>query len=499
MESPAENLRDQADPPPPTGDAGFGPDFDKRFERIEVLPGGSASKASRVRDRQTGDEAIVKSISLRTLPVSARLQLEHEQAAFQGVRSDTLEPLREISRGDDRWLILRGFVPGRPLSTRLAESALSLSETISLGRCLLTALDALHSKDALHGNLKPSNLVIRTDGSAEEITATLVDGGLGDHGQLEHAAPGRRLEASLYLSPEQAGLIDCHIGEASDLYAAGLILFECLAGRPPFRDQSAGLVLLQHMTEKVPRLRSIIPELPRAIDDLIQHLLCKDPRDRYQSAKAALADWEAIAAALAAGDRDPSMVIGLSDRRRTLTASAFVSRRSEFDELCSQLGFPRTGQSGLVVLEGKSGQGKSRLLAELAQRGGEDACRVFRGQAQAEIGQKPLQLLEGVVRDVLALSGSDSGFIAALRNRLGYQWESVAAALPELAEASGNAVESPVVHEAFGEIRSIEALAAFLDALGSPERPALIILDDCQWADEMMVRVIARWKCAPDG
>ena len=55
-------------------------------------------------------------------------------------------------------------------------------------------------------------------------------------------------------------------------------------------------VLLQHMTEKVPRLRGWHPEVPRAIDDLIQHLLRKDPRDRYQSAQSALNDLESIAA-----------------------------------------------------------------------------------------------------------------------------------------------------------------------------------------------------------
>jgi two-component system sensor kinase len=441
----------------------------------------------------TGDQCVAKSLGLRTLPVSARLRLEHEQAAFQGTSFDFLETARGIQRSDDQWLVLRRFVPGIPLSKRLGQSALTLTETLAVARSLLAALEALHGRGALHGNLKPSNIILRNaadDGPA----ATVVDSGCGDYGLLEEADPSQRLLASLYLSPEQAGLIECHVGQASDLYVAGLILFECLSGVPPFYDQSAGLVLLQHITEKVPRLRTIVPDVPRAIDDLIQHLLCKDPRDRYQSAKAALADLDSIAAALQAGHSDPPLIIGRSDSRRTLTEPAFVSRRRELKDLLAQLDVARSGEAALVILEGKSGQGKSRLLTELAQRGGEEDCRVFRGQAQAEIGQKPLQLLEGVVREVRAQAEKDPAFVAALRERLGYHWEFVADALPELAEVLGHSAGGPVAHEAFGETRSIEALAVFLDALGSAEHPALIIFDDCQWADEMMFRLIARWN-----
>ena len=250
------------------------------------------------------------------------------------------------------------------------------------------------------------------------------------------------------------------------------------------------------MTAKVPRLRGLLPQLPHAIDDLIQHLLRKDPRDRYQTAQAALVDLEQIASALSAGDPDPSLVIGLSDRRRTLTAPAFVSRRRELDELCTHLASARAGQGGLVLLEGKSGQGKTRLLAELAERAVEESFRVFRCRAQDQVGQKPLQLLEGIVQELLSrLRRTDPEFVGVpCVNGLGDQLDAVAAALPDLAFLFGRAASSEFVPEAFGEARSIEALTCFLEAVGSPGKPALIIFDDCQWADDMMVRLIARWN-----
>lgn len=466
--------------------------FPQRFEVADKYSATPASATWLVRDKKTGDAAVIKAVSLETLAAGARMRLEHEQAAFQNTAPEFLAPLKEIGRGREQWFCLRDFVVGRTLSVRLAESPLSVVETLAVGRCLLTAIQRLHARGMLHGNIKPSNLILNL--VEEKLLATLVDGGIRDQARLELAAPGQRLQASLYLSPEQAGLIDCEASESSDLYSAGLVLFECLAGRPPFQNDDAGLVLLQHMTEKVPRLRVLRPDVPRAIDDFIQHLLRKDPRDRYQSAQAAWNDLEGIAQALEAGNSDPSVVIGRSDVRRTLTAPAFISRRRELDELCTHLQEARFGQGALVVVEGKSGQGKSRLLDELAQRGLEDSFRIFRGRAQDQIGQKPLQLLEGIVQELLTASRSEPEFITSLRQRLGYQLDSVAAALPELAAVLGNANAPQLAPESFGEARSIEALVSFLDSLGSVERPALIILDDCQWADEMMIRLIARWN-----
>lgn len=464
--------------------------FGSRFQAVRPLPGASRSNSLLAIETETGDRVVIKTVPLATLTAAAKLQLENEQSVFQNITAQTLAPIRAIGRSDDCWYCVRKFVRGQTLKERLKERPLSVSEMLQVGRCVLTALRELHQHGCLHSNINPSNLIVNPETLVDGVT--LVDGGLWDGDQCDSS--GENLNVALYLAPEQAGLIDCAVGVPADLYAVGLILFECLSGRPPFQESSAGLVLLQHMTAKVPRLRELLPGLPRAIDDLIQHLLRKDPRDRYQSAQAVLADFELIMSAIASGDADPLLVIGLSDKRRTLTAPAFVSRRRELDELYVHLGRARDGNGGLVLLEGKSGQGKTRLLAELAQRGTEDSFRVFRCQAQDQVGQKPLQLLEGIVDELSTTLKTDSEFVAELRDRLGDHRDALAAALPELSFLRESSTAPQLVPEAFGEARSIEALACFLESIGSPKRPALIIIDDCQWADEMMVRLIARWN-----
>ena len=458
-------------------------------------------------DDRTRASLVIKAIPFAALTAGSRLRLEHEQAVVEKITHVSLASLREIGRGVDHWYCIRNFVPGQTLAARLVDGPLNIADALDVARCLLTALQVLHGQAVLHRNIKPSNLIVAAEqggsasggpGAGSRFSTAgqvvLVDSGFWKGGAIEPASSEPDVASALYLSPEQAGLIDCGLGEPSDLYAVGLILFECLCGHPPFQGDSVSSILLAHMTSKVPRLHVTQPQVPRALDDLIHRLLRKDPHDRYQSAAAALDDLEQIARALAAGDGDPNLVLGLSDRRRTLTAPAFVSRRRELDELGSHLSQTKRGQGGLVLVAGESGRGKSRLLTELAQRAGEDGFSILRGQGQSEVGQKPLQLLEGLIQGLLAASRTDPGLLDDLRIRLGDQCEAVAAALPDLGPVLLESYRAERAPEAFGEARSIEALACFLDALGSAAHPALVILDDCQWADDLMVRLITRWQ-----
>ena len=510
MESLIETTPDASASRSAAHDAQIAAAFAGRYRVSRILNSDCEWETLLAIDDQTRQTVAIKAIPFVALTTGARLRLEHEQAVLERLGNASLASLRELGRGADCWYCIRNYVPGNSLATRLADVPLSLVLISAVGRCLLTAVQTLHGQAVLHRNIKPSNVIVAErfdlgeqlhglDLHDDVPIAVLVDGGFWKGGSAEPTATEPDISAALYISPEQAGLIDCGLGEPSDLYAAGLILFECLCGRPPFQGDSVSSILLSHMTAKVPRLHVTHPQVPRALDDLIHRLLRKDPRDRYQSAAAVLHDLEQISQALASGNGDPNLVLGLSDRRRTLTAPAFVSRRRELDELEGHLSRAKAGQGGLVLVEGESGRGKSRLLTELAQRGSEEGCWILRGQGQSEVGQKPLQLLEGIIQGLLAAFRSDPGLLDGVRERLGDQCEAVAAALPDLAPVLTKSTDAGTTGpdrapEAFGEARSIEALACFLDALGSAARPALVILDDCQWADDLMIRLIARWQ-----
>ena len=150
------------------------------------------------------------------------------------------------------------------------------------------------------------------------------------------------------------------------------------------------------MTVQPPELRGLGLSVPRVLDEVIQRLLRKDPRDRYQSAEAVAADLTVIADALQQGESEPALVVGLHDRRHTLTEPAFVGRGQELAALQAQLRRTQEGHGGLVLLEAESGGGKTRLLAEFALRGAQQGAWILRGQGLDQAAQRPFQLLTGV-------------------------------------------------------------------------------------------------------
>ena len=116
------------------------------------------------------------------------------------------------------------------------------------------------------------------------------------------------------------------------------------------------------------------------------------------------------------------------------------------------------------------------------------------GQGTNDVARQPFSLLSGVVEGFLAAAKSDPAMVAAVRERLGHFAPAVGAALSGLAPILGADDGYAFAPEAAGEMRTLNALASFLNALGTADRPVLLVLDDCQWADELTYRLIRRWR-----
>lgn len=461
-----------------------------RYRLQRLLSDASGSRTYLGADRQTGEACIVKAIAVRSLTAGGLMRLEHESALLQRAPSPWCAPLLHAECQGEDFLLVMKHIPGVSLAERLNSRTLETSETLAVGRALLSALRDLHAHRVLHRRVRPTNIIVSKDGPL--TGATLVDFGPAGCIQSEGGLD-RPVEAARYVSPEQAGLIDQDVTEASDLYSAGLVLHRCLAGESPFQGDSVGAILFEQMTGSVAGLSQLGLAVPRALDEVIQRLLRKDPRDRYQSAEAVLNDLEAIDEGLRSGGADPAVVIGARDRRDTLTEPAFVTRGAELDKLDEQIQRTRNGRGGLVLLEGESGGGKTRLLAETAYRASQHGLRVFRGQATVEIAQNPLRVLEGIAGGVLAAAKSEPEYAATLRSRIGVYAGTIGAALPELEQILDSGAAQDSAPESIGETRTIQALAQFLQALGTVEHPAVVILDDCHWAGELSCKLLRRW------
>ena len=475
--------------------------FGDRFRATRVLKSGVTGETLRGIDGVDGREVVIRTMVNADPAAGGRLEQELEGLA----RLDGTDLVRPIAGGRQGGVLysVLPYLPGVTLEACLRDRTepLSVVEALAVGRGVLRALVDAHEHGFLHLDVRPSNIVVRlVSGLGQgEVggglrQATLVDFGVRQLGRATGSPPETGLRAARYASPEAAGLLDLEVDERSDLYSAGAVLFECLAGRPLFGGETVGEVLRQHVTEVVPGLRSLGHQVPAALDEVVHRLLLKEPADRYASARAALADLDLIAKALEAGDSDPHVVVGAQDIRRTLTQPAFVGREAELAAIEVQLDEARHGRGRLVLLEGESGGGKTKLLEELAQRSAERGIWVLRGQGVDQMAQRPLRMLDGVVKEVVRRAAGDPAFADGVVDALGPQLEALVDSLPALAGILGTAESGSLGPEAYGEARSLPALTAFLDALGTAASPAMVVLDDCQWADDLTLKLISHWS-----
>ncbi len=237
-----------------------------------------------------------------TLSAGARARIEHEANLLSKVQSPWLNRVIAFGQEENRLYLVQPWVQGIILRQRISRAPLGLQDVLGIGRCLFSALKEVHSLGVLHHDIRPANLILSD--RPPPMEAVLTGFGLGCCDIAGTLSVQESMEAAFYRSPEQAGSVDHDVGAMSDLYSAGIVLFECLAGRVPYGGDTVGAVLLSHMTSPVPDLRATGVGIPRSLDELLQRLLRKDPCDRYQTAEAVLFDLEGIAASLHDGRRN---------------------------------------------------------------------------------------------------------------------------------------------------------------------------------------------------
>ncbi|HVU91336.1 MAG TPA: AAA family ATPase, partial [Jatrophihabitans sp.] len=466
-----------------------GAQFADRFELVRLLKQGNGVSTHLAVDGRSGRPAVLKTFDPAAINAAVPARFEHETRVLRELTGAGVCALLDAGEADGRLYLAQEYVPGSPLDEALATGPLSVPATLRVGIALATALETAHAAGVHHRDVKPGNVIVdgrRPDGSFEQVT--LIDFGLARSPWLDESIRDELVGTVRYLSPESAGLLPTPADERADLYSLGVVLYECLAGRPPFDAAAVGDLLRQHLSAPVPDLRVAVPEVPRALAAAVHRLLRKDPAERYQTAAAVAGDLEHLLRAIEAGNPDPSLVIGRSDRRATVTDPAFVGREAELATLRSFTADLRRGGGGCLLLDADSGGGKSRLLAELAASAG---VPVLTGQGIAHGGQRPFTLLHGVADGLVELFAGDPPGRAALAAEVADSAPAIVRALPALGSLLGAAAAADSGPEEFGELRSLAGLRRLLAAAATGEHPLLIILDDCQWADVLTVRLLA--------
>jgi serine/threonine protein kinase len=273
--------------------------FAQRFEVEREAASGGMGTIYRARDQLSGEM-----VALKLLSIEKGDGHEHERFARE---SELLAELRHsgivsyVAHGrtpqGQRFLAMQ-WLDGEDLAQRLARGPLSVGEAIGLTRRVAEALDFAHKHGVVHRDLKPTNLFL-CGGDIERVK--ILDFGVARRLATSRAITrtGILIGTPEYMAPEQArGGRD--ITEAADVFALGCILYECLAGEPPFVGDHLAAVLTRILFEDPIPVVERRPGLPDAVGQVLSRMLVKDPRKR-------IADASEVAACLAAIEELPSL------------------------------------------------------------------------------------------------------------------------------------------------------------------------------------------------
>ena len=464
---------------------------DQRFYIEQLIAQQQGASYYKALDSNTNQTVCLKMVPQAMLSNAEQVRLDYESNLLAGIKSPYLAERFGSGHDEEEYYLAYEYSTADTLDARLKEKPLSVLETIDLARTVLAGLRDLHAQRVLHRNLRPENICCELGRDLRGVK--LADYGLALTVEPDTPLKLQPLEVAKYASPEQAGSIDYSVSPASDLYSLGAILFCCVTGAPPFQGDTVGAVLFKHLTAPVPDISGSGSDVPIALDNFIQRLLRKDPSDRYQTAVAALVDLEAIAKHIQSPNAHTNIVLGSRDRRDKLTEPAFVGRSDQMATLTRAMESAITGGKVLVSVEGESGSGKSRLLAEMLRCASKKSFRVLRGIGANEVSSAPFRLLDGVVEGLISELSHDESLKSTLIELLGDRLQTVVAALPALQPILGSD-DNWIAPEETGEARTLEALVMFLEAFGHLGKPTLLLLDDCQWADDLTYRLLQRFS-----
>jgi eukaryotic-like serine/threonine-protein kinase len=274
--------------------------LDQRYELGPPLGAGGMSEVVEGYDRTLDRRVAVKFLKADVADPRARERFEHEARTAASFTHPNAVTVYDFGEAGIRPYIVMELVEGKNLAEVLSQTGpLPPRQATQITDQVLAALGAAHARGLVHRDVKPGNVLVKPDGSVKladfGIAKAVADasGGLTITGQV--------MGTPKYLAPEQAA------GQAttpsSDLYSTGVVLYEMLAGAPPFEGDTPMAIALAHQQAPVPALAQRRAGLPASLVATVERALEKDPARRFSNA-------EAMRVALSGGPTEPITAAG---------------------------------------------------------------------------------------------------------------------------------------------------------------------------------------------
>ena len=259
------------------------------YQILASLGRGGMGEVYRARHVKLGRDVAIKILPEEFAADTARrLRFEREARTASSLNHPNIVTIYDIAEHDGTTYIAMELVEGSTLRGLLADGALSIDATRDIARQIAEGLAKAHAAGIVHRDLKPDNVMITPDGLVKILDFGLAKPtpGLAAGESALPTLPQVTTEGALvgtprYMSPEQLSGAD--VGESSDLFSFGIVLYEMLGGRRPFDGPSLPSVVNAILNDTPEPLKRLRPDAPADLDKIVRRCLQKDPGRRYET------------------------------------------------------------------------------------------------------------------------------------------------------------------------------------------------------------------------
>lgn len=231
-----------------------------------------------------------------------RARFEREARLIATIEHPAIVPVYDFGEQDGQLYLVMRYMPGGSLVSLIRQGPFPLAQVSELLALLAPALDAVHARGIVHRDLKPGNILLDSFGNP-----ALSDFGIAHLSEATVDLTGAAVIGTpAYMSPEQVRA-EVALDGRSDIYSLGIILYEMLTGRQPYQAATPMSIAMRHLTDPVPEILRLRPDLPGSIQVILDRALAKDRDQRYPRAADLSYDLRALVdASLPAGSPLPA-------------------------------------------------------------------------------------------------------------------------------------------------------------------------------------------------
>jgi serine/threonine protein kinase/Tfp pilus assembly protein PilF len=239
----------------------------------------------------------------------------HEAKASAALSHNNICTVHEIDEHAGQTFIVMEYIEGQSLKDKITERPLKLEEALDIAIQVATGLQKAHEKQIIHRDVKPANILLSDDGVAK-----IVDFGLAKlSGQTKLTKDGSTLGTVAYMSPEQTRGEE--VDSRTDIWSLGVVLFEMLTGKLPFKGDYEQAVLYSIMNEHPEPITGLRTGIPMELERIVNKALKKNPAERYQRLDEMLVDLKSVTEESMAGQESS---LQKKPRKLPLTIGLFV-------------------------------------------------------------------------------------------------------------------------------------------------------------------------------